>query len=214
MKKLNSKAKSIIAGISVLAVIGISGIVAYFTDTVEVKNHLTMGIVDIDLKEYTLNEDNEKVEWSDKVDIVPGEVISKIPEINVVSGSVDCYIRAKVEINCRDSELQEKSEMLKLENLNVDEEKWFYCEEDGYFYYKTILTDKSDPVVLFSEVEIPADLDNVWSLEEFTIDVSVDAIQSKNFEPNFEEGSTTPWPGIEKEDIQECIYPEHVKYED
>ncbi len=104
--------------------------------------------------------------------------------------------------------------MLKLENLNVDEEKWFYCEEDGYFYYKTILTDKSDPVVLFSEVEIPADLDNVWSLEEFTIDVSVDAIQSKNFKPNFEEGSTTPWLGIEKEDIQECIYPEHVKYED
>ncbi len=96
MKKLNSKAKSIIAGISALAVIGISGIVAYFTDTVEVKNHLTMGIVDIDLKEYTLNEDNEKVEWSDKVDIVPGEVISKIPEINLVSGSVDCYIRAKV----------------------------------------------------------------------------------------------------------------------
>lgn len=212
MKKLNNKTKSIIAGASILAVVGVSGIIAYFTDTATVTNHATMGIVDIDLKEYMIDEDGNKVKWEDKTNIVPGEVISKIPEINCVSGAVDCYIRAKVEINCKDENLQKSTQMLTLENLNVNEENWYYCKTDGYFYYKTILTDESEPVELFSEVTIPASLNNTWSLEEFSIDVTAEAIQSKNFTPNFESGSTNPWPGITQDDIQECIYPNHIKY--
>ena len=214
MKNLNNKTKAVLAGISVIAVIGVAGIIAYFTDTTSVTNHASMGIVDIDLKEYTLNENGEKEEWEDKTNILPGQVISKIPEISCVTGSVDCYVRAKVEIYCRDENLQESSEMLTLENINVNENDWYYCKEDGYFYYKEILTDKSDPVALFSEVKIPENLNNTWSLEEITIDVTVDAIQSKNFTPDFTEGTTAPWPGITKEDILECIYPEHVKYQE
>ena len=212
MKKLTNKTKSIIAIISIIAVIAVSGIIAYFTDTATVTNHATMGIVDIDLKEYMINEQGEKVEWQDKTNIVPGDVINKIPEINVVSGAVDCYIRAKVEIYCKDENLQTSTQMLTLDNLNVNEDDWYYCETDGYFYYKTILTDESDPVVLFTEVTIPTSLDNSWSLEEFSIDVTAEAIQSQNFTPNFEQGTTEPWPGITADDIQECIYPDHVKY--
>lgn len=212
MKKLTNKTKTIIAIISILAVIGVSGIIAYFTDTATVTNHASMGIVDIDLKEYMIDENGRKVEWEDKTNILPGEVISKIPEINCVDGAVDCYIRAKVEISCKDEDLANSAEMLTLDNLNVNEEKWYYCEQDGYFYYKTILTDESEPVELFSEVTIPATLDNSWSLEEISIDVTAEAIQSKNFTPNFAEDSSEPWPGITKDDIQECIYPDHVKY--
>lgn len=212
MKKLNNKTKSIIAGASILAVLGVSGIIAYFTDTVSVTNNAKMGIVDIDLKEYMIDEEGKKVQWKDKTNIVPGEVISKIPEINCVDGAVDCYIRAKVEISCRDENLQNSSQMLTLENLNVNEENWYYCQTDGYFYYKTILTDKSEPVELFSEVTIPTSLNNAWSLEEFSIDVTAEAIQSKNFTPNFAEDASEPWPGITQQDIQECIYPNHIKY--
>ena len=211
MKKGKSKSKSIIAALSVLGVIGVSGIIAYFTDTTTVTNNLTMGIVDIDLKEYTINEDGEKVVWADKTNISPGEVISKIPEINCVEGAVDCYIRAKVEINCKDTNLTTNSNMLTLDNINVNEDEWFYCEEDGYFYYKEIITDETEPVRLFSEVTIPKELENEWSLEEFSIDVTAEAIQSKNFTPNFSANSTEPWPGITESDIQECIYPDHVK---
>lgn len=214
MKKLNNKAKSIIAVASIVCIIGVSGIIAYFTDTATVTNHATMGIVDIDLKEYMINDAGEKVEWQDQKNITPGDVISKIPEINCVTGAVDCYIRAKVEISCKDEALQNSAEMLTLDDLNVDETKWYYCQEDGYFYYKTIVTDKTEPVVLFSEVTIPANLGNEWSLEELSIDVTAEAIQSKNFTPDFAEGSTEPWPGITQSDIQECIYPDHVKYTD
>lgn len=211
MSKLSNKTKAIIAVISILAIIGISGIIAYFTDTVTVTNNAKMGIVDIDLKEYMLDENGRKVEWQDKTNILPGEVISKIPEINCVDGAVDCYIRAKVEISCKDENLANSAEMLTLDNLNVNEERWYYCEQDGYFYYKTILTDETEPVKLFSEVTIPTTLDNSWSLEEISIDVTAEAIQSKNFTPNFAEGSSEPWPGITADDIQECIYPDHVK---
>lgn len=214
MKKLSNKTKSIIAGASILAVVGISGIIAYFTDTATVTNHAKMGIVDIDLKEYMINKEGKKVAWEDKTNIVPGDVISKIPEINCVEGAVDCYIRAKVEISCKDQNLQNSTQMLTLANLDVNEENWYYCENDGYFYYKTILTEESDPVELFSEVTIPASLNNEWSLEEFSIDVTAEAIQSQNFTPNFTAGTTEPWPGITQDDIQECIYPDHVKYKD
>lgn len=214
MKKMNKKAKSIIATVSVLGVIGVSGIIAYFTDTATVTNHASMGIVDIDLKEYTLNENGEKVAWEDVTNVTPGDVISKIPEINCVKGAVDCYIRAKVEITSRDENLQNSTEMLTLDNLNVNEQNWYYCEEDGYFYYKNIVTDENEPIVLFSEVTIPSTLDNAWSLEQLSIDVTAEAIQSKNFTPNFADGSTQPWPGITEADIEECIYPNHVKYTD
>ena len=209
---LNKKAKTIIATVSVLGVIGVSGILAYFTDTATVTNHATMGIVDIDLKEYRIDEKGEKVAWEDPVNVTPGDVISKIPEINCVEGAVDCYIRAKVEISCKDEALQASPEMLTLDNLNVNEDDWYYCANDGYFYYKNIVTDENDPVVLFSKVTIPTTLDNAWSLEEISIDVTAEAIQSKNFTPNFETGSTEPWPGIAAEDIEKCIYPDHVKY--
>ena len=143
---------------------------------------------------------------------MPGDHISKIPEISCVQGSVDCYISAKVEINCKDENLQNSAKMLTIDNVNVDTTNWYYCENDGYFYYKTILTDHSNPVTLFTQVTIPSDLDNSWSLEEISINVTAEAIQSQNFTPNFEQNSTNPWPGITKSDIQKCVYPNHIKY--
>lgn len=212
MKKFKNKTKCILAIISILAIIGVSGIIAYFTDTTTVTNHAKMGIVDIDLKEYTIDSTGNKVEWQDKQNILPGDHISKIPEISCVQGSVDCYIRAKVEINCKDENLQNSAKMLTIDNVNVDTTNWYYCENDGYFYYKTILTDHSNPVTLFTQVTIPSDLDNSWSLEEISINVTAEAIQSQNFTPNFEQNSTNPWPGITKSDIQKCVYPNHIKY--
>ena len=50
MRKAKNKTKCILAIISILAIIGVSEIIAYFTDTTTVTNHAKMGIVDIDLK--------------------------------------------------------------------------------------------------------------------------------------------------------------------
>lgn len=211
MKNMSKKTKIIIVCISLLAIIGVARVIAYFTDTATVTNHVKMGIVDIELKEYTIDESGNKVEWKDAKAVLPGETLSKIPEISCVQGAADCYIRAKIEITSKDENLMNNAEMITLDNLNIDTDKWYYCEEDGYFYYKEILTDESESATLFTEVSIPGEWDNIWSLEELFIDITAESIQSKNFEPDFSEGSTNPWPGITKDDIEECIYPNHVK---
>lgn len=206
---MNKKTKLILSVISIFVVLAVSGVIAYFTDITTVINNATMGIVDIELKEYTIDENGNKIEWSDKTEIVPGEIISKIPEITCVEGSVDCYVRARIQITSKYEELQDTIEKV---TVNVNKEDWYYCETDGYFYYKEILTDESEPIELFSEVKIPHELDNKWSLEEFLIGVTVEAIQARNFTTDFSENSTEPWPGITSSDIQECIYPDHIKY--
>ena len=208
---MSKKTKIIIACICIVAVIAIAGITAYFTDIATVTNHTKMGIVDIELKEYTLDEDGNKIDWQNKENVLPGEIISKIPEISCVEGSADCYVRAKVLINAKDENLAQDEKMLTLDNLNVDTNKWMYNSQDGYFYYKEILTDKSGSVTMFTQVDIPSEWDNKWSLEEISIDITAEAIQARNFTPDFSNNSTNPWPGITQDDIQECIYPSHVK---
>lgn len=211
MIKITKKTKVILVVISILSILLISGILAYFTDTATVTNHVTMGIVDIKLEEYMYDDKGDKIPWSDQTNVTPGEVISKIPEISCVEGAVDCYVRAKVEITSKDEELGQDSEMLTTDDLDVDQSDWFYCEHDGYFYYKNILTDKDEPIQLFTKVSIPTGLDNKWSLNEFSIDVTAEAIQAQNFEPVFDEGTEEPWPDISEEDIEVCKYPNHTK---
>ena len=202
------KAKAIIASISVVAVVGVAGIIAYFTDTATVTNKAKLGIVDIDLKEYTLNDQGQKVDWENLDEVVPGQVIDKIPEIEVVDGAADCYVRAKIEISNDDDELAADNKMLTIDDINVDTTDWLYY--DGYFYYKEVLSDSDDPITLFTQVTIPSDLDNDWSLSEFSINITAEAIQSQNFTPDFS-GSGNPWPGITSADIDVCKYPTHVK---
>lgn len=211
MKQVTKKTKIIAIIVAIVAIIGIAGIFAYFTDVATVTNKAKVGIVDIKLDEYMIDSNNNKVKWQNEQTILPGQTISKIPEISCVKGSADCYIRAKVEISAKDKDLNKHSEMLTLDNLNIDTDKWYYCKEDGYFYYKNVLTDKSESVILFTEVTVPSKWDNTWSLQELSIDVTAEAIQEKNFTPDFSENSKNPWPGITKDDIEVCKYPDHVK---
>lgn len=190
------KRKSIIVILSLLAIILVSGALAYFTDTATVNNKATMGKVDIELKEYTMNE-TQKVEWTDVTNVLPGDIISKIPEITCVEGSADCYVRAKVTITSEDIVVADITK----ENLNVDTSKW-YEAADGYFYYKTPLTTESEAAVLFTQVEIPLTLDNTWAEKGIDINVKVDAIQAANVTPDFT-GSGEVWPGVQDDDIIE-----------
>ena len=76
-------------------------------------------------------------------------------------------------------------------------DNWILAE-DGYFYYKEILeTGKS--VDLFQGIKIPVDLTESAAESLFTIKVDVDAIQSNNFDPDYD--SSNPWGEVQ---ILEC----------
>lgn len=208
MQKKKIIKKIIFTIICLLVIISVCYIVVYFTNTVIVTNYLKNGIVDIEIQEYTINSNGEKVKWENKKNIVPGEKICKISQISCAKGSADCYIRAKIDIKLKN---EENNNILTIDDLNIDKGKWYYCENDGFWYYKEVLTDNDEDAILYTQVNLPANYNNEYVLEEFEISVKVEAIQAKNITLNFNNDSTEPWLGINQNDIEEYKYPNHVK---
>lgn len=148
-----------------------------------VTNHISTGIVDIELEEYQIQDGKEEA-YEDVKDILPGQVISKIPRIR--NDGNDCYIRVKLE-------LEGTEESIEAQEIG---EKWKEGK-DGYLYYTDILK-TGDETDLFQSVKIPED----FAQEEesaFRLEIHAEGIQSQNFTPDFE--ADAPWGAVE---IQRC----------
>ena len=154
--------------------------------SVDVTNRFDTGIVDIELSEYQLNGDKEE-KWVDKTEILPADEISKIPRIH--NDGNDCYVRAKITYNDT-TEIDDSC-------LYGMSDKWEKAD-DGYFYFTDILPHGED-VDIFQGIKIPVDFSQDNEGKSFSIDIDVDAIQSKNFVPQFTAAS--PWGSVE---ILEC----------
>ena len=167
-------------------ILGISGSSIYAFTEVSVVNNFSTGIVDIELDEYTIEDGKEK-KWENNIkDVLPGDDIYKIPRIS--NHGNHCYVRAYVHF---------VDTPLDVTCLKGMSDNWILAE-DGYFYYKEILeTGKS--VDLFQGIKIPVDLTENAAESLFTIKVDVDAIQSNNFDPDYD--SSNPWGEVQ---ILEC----------
>ncbi|SFB03066.1 SipW-cognate class signal peptide [Acetitomaculum ruminis DSM 5522] len=86
MKK--SKVLSVIAALSVVAVLGIGTTMAYFTDTEDAANSASTSRVDISLTD----------EGTNTAKIVPGDTIKFNPVVAVAQESADAAVRVKVEL--------------------------------------------------------------------------------------------------------------------
>ncbi len=157
-----------------------------------VLNELETGIVDISLKEYTLDENGREVLWKDKENIMPGDSISKIPKIT--NEAMNCWVRAKVKL----SSSAQSADALSLEHIRGISKDWIKIGE--YFYYTKVLKSK-ETVVLFEGLSIPENWSKEQEQSEIKVIVQVDAVQEKNFTPNF--SKDTPWGGLS---VQKCIH--------
>lgn len=175
------KKKLIILLLGVLLILSGCGLI-YAMISVDVTNHFETGIVDITLTEYQKVGDTE-ILWEDNPTVMPGDIVSKIPRIH--NDGNDCYIRAKLAF--RDTD--EVSE----DNLLGITDKWVKAD-DGYYYYTEILPHGEDTDI-FRAVSIPDDLPEDTQGQTFYIDIDVDAIQSKNFTPQF--NTAAPWGSVE-----------------
>ena len=81
--------------VAMLAIVLVSGTMAYFTDTHAQTNTFTMGKVDITLEEPTYTPDAN----SGKLKVFPGQSYAKDPTITVEEDSEDCYLIATVTID-------------------------------------------------------------------------------------------------------------------
>lgn len=168
----------------------ISGIYAFSnTSILLIKNDINTGAVNIELQEYTIIEGKEALyEDSGEQSVVPGQVISLIPRITNSGDS--CYVRAKVKYE------DEKNITKILAESNIDNSSNNWVKKGDYWYYKDILK-PGEHVDLFNKLTIPKDMSNDQQGKILQLNIIAEAIQSENFNPDF--NSESPWKDIKVE---------------
>lgn len=196
-----------LAAAGVLALTGIiGGTVAYFTDTDDATNVITMGKVDVDLEEPG---------WEDPDDVKPGDQYMKDPQITVAADSEDAYIRAKVTISLKTKDgkdvVDKNGNVIQptaAELFEINDGWNPTADADGYYYYNTKLSGPST-VNLFKikkdaagneyTVAIPSTWGNDYADTVLTIDIVAEGIQADNFTPEMNGSLVTGWNGVTPE---------------
>ena len=169
-------------GIICALIMCVSGIYAFtFKTTTTVENDLRTGGVNIKLNEYILNENNEEIEFTDpEKTVMPGETVYLIPRISNLGAS--CYLRVKLGYNSND-----QLTTLSDESIGDMGENWKKVGE--YWYYQNPV-EKDEKIDIFKYVSIP-NFGNDVQGKILQLNIIAEAIQSKNFTPNF--NSEEPW---------------------
>ncbi len=197
--------KLLILGIIFFLIMNISGI--YSLQSVVEDKKFSMGSVNVELKEFTINSNNEKIPYNEtNTKVMPGEEISLIPEIYNVGD--DCYVRVKIVVQYNGAERE-------LDYSNIISEDWKLY--GNYYYYNSIFQ-KGGVLKLFDSLKVPSDLSNEKQAKSFGIKIIVEAVQSKNFEPDY--NLEDPWKDQEIEEsvskhfaIEDSVLGLTVKYE-
>ncbi|MDO4518934.1 MAG: hypothetical protein Q4B47_01345 [Eubacteriales bacterium] len=167
---------------------------ASFHDSAEVTNHFSLGDVNIGIKEYELIDENE-VEYQDQKQVMPGDVISKIPRIT--NYAEPCYIRARVLVHDLNTGIAFPEENIQFDSA------WI---KRGSFYYYPSALKKDVSVDLFHQIEIPSNWGKSMEERTFHVEVIAQAIQAAHFQPALE--SSEPWG---KQTILQCIHEQDGK---
>lgn len=191
----NKKLLTAAVSTALVAVVGIGATLAYFTDSEEVSNVVTMGHVDITLsEEETGNIPGEGLTFDN---VMPGDVLDKTPQILLNADSQDAYVRMKMDIettggNITEADIEELRQGL-TEDITGTDTGW-YLGADGYYYYNDALS-AGEQVTFFETVTIPTDWKNNTADGTFTIKLTAEAIQAANVTPETTPaGMISAWP--------------------
>jgi len=186
-----------VAGVAMFATLAVGSTMAWFTDTENATNKFTMGFVDVVLND---NSEDDKIISDDTValhfdKVMPGDELEKEVSFNLASGSAASYIRAKVEFAGITQDYATPS--LTLEDVAAPGAGWTYDSSDEYYYYDADTTtteidpiSDADTVNFFDEVNIPTSWGNDMTNQDFTLTITVDAIQAENFTPGTDSWGT------------------------
>lgn len=204
----------VVTAVALLATFMIGGTLAYFTDTEETTNVITMGKVNIKLDEPIFD---KATDGTDKMTgIYPLQEIEKDPTVTVTDDSLPSYIRVKVEVTGFEA-LENAAEYLadveKALLVKTGEDTYgsmaeagWYKSEDGYFYYRkavkgadgtvtfgdAVVCEPGAVIPVFSKFTVPGYWGNEVADKTFNIVVKAEAIQAGNFTPS-ENGTTYGW---------------------
>lgn len=163
-----------ITAVALAAMMAIGGTIAWFTDSEEVTNVITMGNIDISLRETDGEGFTEEgLNFGSEVPLTPGAELEKDPYV-VNIGKNDAWVRVKVQLSGTATEVEE----FDIEDLATINPGWEY--EDGYYYYNSLLEKDDETSPLFDEVTIPTTWGNEFVNKELTILITAEAVQADN----------------------------------
>jgi hypothetical protein len=187
MKRNN---KFIVLIIVLFIVLVTSGIVAYYSTSVDVQKAFKMGLVDVELKTF-VEVNGHNIEYTSNDLEISSNQFSYMPVVYNANRSGDCYVRVKTYINTDDDSIPVDSN--RVFNLNDS----VSYGSDGYFYYKSILS-PSDNVKFYDGI-ILEDINDYRNGTLRVVSV-VEAIQAQNFDVNFT--TNTPWGDLTNVEIK------------
>lgn len=187
--------KGLAAFLSIAAILSISGSYAYFSDTLTVTNRIAVGDVDISLKEFELSEKGE-IPYRNPKKVLPGDKISKIPRIT--NEAQPCWIRAKITYSEDAPDDRENPEGLSELLISGTDKNWV---KRGEYYYYTKILERGSAVDLFREISIPSSWKEEHASQKFAVTIQADAVQARNFQPDFT--AMSPWGNQE---IELCVH--------
>lgn len=173
--------------------IAATGTLAYFSHEYRQTNVITTGKVEIELNEWTYNDEGEKVPFENLDGVMPGTDVTKIPEVEN-TGNSDAWVRVKVEkkILLGGKEELPPEEVEKLISLDINTTDWTY--QDGYYYYNSKLGKDETTAPVFTKVSLSKDMDNRFKNATITVDVIAQAVQVANNGTSAITAAESSWP--------------------
>ncbi|MEE0131091.1 MAG: TasA family protein [Clostridium sp.] len=195
------------AAVALVGTLAVGGTLAWFTDTETATNVVTMGKVDILLKEDGGTDDNKVTspEGLEYKNVMPGDKFQKA--VSIENKGNDAYVRVKIVVSGNDvilNSLVDKKVVDSKKEPNKDNDitflkkvgnkfnalnlNWTKDTINGegvcYAYVSTfLLSDEKTEETIFDKIQIPgAEWGNEYVDQKFNIKVVADAIQSKNFD--------------------------------
>ena len=192
------------AAVALVGTLAVGGTLAWFTDTEEATNVVTLGNINIDLLERS--DDIENKGWQtvgeDGFDgiqydtVMPGKVLDKDAKV-YNSGHNDALLRVKVDF-LLGNEIWPVNSVEAPTILGDTSADWEWI--DGYYYYKKVLNPGAETDNIISGVQLPAwTNDDMVALgfnlasessisKDISVDVIVEAIQADNVNVVGEDG--------------------------
>ena len=157
-----------LAGLAICVAVLASGTAAYFVAEETAYNVITTGCLHMELVEET----EEGVS-----DVVPAVEIGKVVYVEN-KGSVPFFTRIQITKVFYPAEGVETELDVGLVRLNLNTEDW--TEQDGFYYYNTILQPGEKTKPLFTKVTFAPEMGNEYMNSKVEITVLAQAVQSAN----------------------------------
>ena len=113
--------------------------------------------------------------------VTPGEVITFIPK--VLNVGIDCYLRVKIDY------VNSNTDFLGYVTSFPDA-----LEKHGDYYYLKRKFKANETLPLFNTIKIPEDIEARITDNKVRLEITVEAIQTEGFEPDY--SLEDPWKGV------------------